>query len=123
MKTAESPTTTSECSLPDQRVSRQPSGTRSLNFQQIRDDRSATWNAALDATVEVTKGGRPDLFLVSVDDDCPANCSLAEHPNGTHAGWCSCEVFQATTVCPHLCVLRQYAALNKLDLPERTSDS
>ncbi|WP_434529890.1 hypothetical protein ACODNH_00090 (plasmid) [Haloarcula sp. NS06] len=94
------PTTTSECSLPDQRVSRQPSGTRNLDFRQIRDERSATWNAALDATVEVTKGGRPDLFLVSVDDDCPANCSLAEHPNGTHAGWCSCDVFQATTGLP-----------------------
>ncbi|KAA9396409.1 hypothetical protein Har1130_19235 [Haloarcula sp. CBA1130] len=119
MKTAESPTTTSECSLTDQRVSRQPSGTRDLDFQQIRDDRSATWNAALDAAVDVTDGGRPDLFLVSVDNDCPANCSLAEHPNGTHAGWCSCDVFQATTVCPHLCVLRQHAALNELNLPRK----
>ncbi|WP_058992192.1 hypothetical protein [Haloarcula sp. CBA1127] len=123
MKTAESPTTTSEYSAPDQWISRQPSGTRDLDFQRIRDDRSATWNAALDASVDVTKGGRPDLFLVSVDDDCPVNCSLAEHPNGIHAGWCSCEVFQATTVCPHLCVLRQHAALGDLDLPERTSDS
>jgi hypothetical protein len=119
MKTAESPTTTSECSPPDQWISRQPSGTRDLDFQQIRERQSTTWNAALDADVDVTKGGRPDLFLVSVDDDCPVNCSLAEHPSGTHAGWCSCEVFQATTVCPHLCVLRQYAALGDLDLPMR----
>jgi len=122
MKTAESPTTTSEYSAPDQWISRQPSGTRDLDFRKIRDDRSATWNAALDADVDVTEGGRPDLFLVSVDDGCPVNCSLAEHPNGTHAGWCSCEVFQATTVCPHLCVLRQHAALGDLDLPKRTSD-
>ncbi|KAA9401018.1 hypothetical protein Har1131_20595 [Haloarcula sp. CBA1131] len=122
MKTAESPTTTSECSPPKQWISRQPSGTRDLDFQRIRDDRSATWNAALDADVDVTKGGRPDLFFVSVDDDCPVNCSLAEHPNGTHADWCNYEIFQATTVCPHLCVLRQHAALGDLDLPERTSD-
>ncbi|WP_146418313.1 hypothetical protein [Haloarcula hispanica] len=119
MKTAESPTTISECSPSNQWISRQPSGTRNLDFRQIRDERSATWNAALDATVEVTKGGRPDLFLVAVDDGYPVNCSLAEHPNGTHAGWCSCDVFQATTVCPHLCVLRQHAALNELNLPRK----
>lgn len=119
MKTAESPTTISECSTPSQRVSRQPTGTHELDFEQIRECRSATWNAALDASVDVETGGRPDLFLVSIDDDFPANCSLAEYPNGTHAGWCSCDVFQATTVCPHLCVLRQHAALGDLDLPTR----
>ncbi|NHX41512.1 MULTISPECIES: hypothetical protein [Haloarcula] len=123
MKTAESPTPASECSPSDQWISRQLSGTRELDFKEVRQCRSEAWNAALDASVDVTKGGRPDLFLVSVDDDCPVNCSLAEHPSGTHAGWCSCEVFQATTVCPHLCVLRQHAALGDLDLPERTSDS
>ncbi|GGM49327.1 hypothetical protein [Haloarcula argentinensis] len=123
MKTAESPTTTSGGSPPDQWISRQLSGARDLDFQQIRERQSATWNTALDADVDVTKGSRPDLFLVSVDDDCPVNCSLAEHPNGTHAGWCSCEAFQTTTVCPHLCVLRQYAALGDLALPERISDS
>ncbi|MFB9812718.1 hypothetical protein [Haloarcula sebkhae] len=56
MKTAESATTTSECAPPDQWISRQPSGTRDLDFRQIRDDRSATWNAALDADVDVTEG-------------------------------------------------------------------
>ncbi|MFC6977106.1 hypothetical protein ACFQL1_24065 [Halomicroarcula sp. GCM10025709] len=123
MKTAESPAPTSDRSAPDQWVARQPEGTRDLDFETIRQSRSTTWSAALEASVDIDRGGRPDLFLVAVDDDCPANCSLAEYPSGEHAGWCSCQVFQATAVCPHLCVLRQRAALGDLCFPVRIDGS
>ncbi|MFC7076165.1 hypothetical protein [Haloarcula halophila] len=119
MKTAESPTPTSDCSVPNQRVAHQPEGTRDLDFETIRQSRSTTWTAALEASVDIDRGGRPDLFLVTVDGDCPANCSLAKYSTGEHAGWCSCQVFQSTEVCPHLCVLRQRAALGDLSLPTR----
>ena len=118
MKTTESPTPTSDRTAPEPHIRAQPDGTTSLDFDAIREQHPATWNAALDADPTVTDGARPDLFVVATGEGRPANCSLASTPDG-HAGWCSCPAFDATGVCPHLCVLRQRASLDFVTLPRR----
>ena len=118
MNTTESPTPTSDRTTPEIQVDTQPAGTTSLDFRAIRETHSATWAAALEAETTVTDGARPDLFVVDAGDGLPANCSLARTPDG-HAGWCSCPSFDASGVCPHLCVLRQRASVNMLTLPHR----
>lgn len=117
MKTEESTLLTSGSIASPSVVRHQPDGTVSLDFRAVRENHSTTWDAALDVSITVERGGRPDLFLVDVDDECPFNCSLARRETGTYAGWCSCEMFDATGVCPHLCALRQRAALGDLDIP------
>ena len=119
MNTAESPTPTSDGTAPEPLIDTQPDGTSSLDFAAIREDHPATWNAALDAEPTVTDGARPDLFVVDTGDGLPANCSLANTPDGTHRGWCSCTAFDTAGVCPHLCVLRQRASLGMVTLPRR----
>jgi hypothetical protein len=116
MNQAESPTPTSDGTAPEPHIRAQPAGTTSLDFDAICEQHPATWNAALDAEPTVTDGARADLFVVDTGDGLPANCSLAGTPDG-YAGWCSCRAFDATGVCPHLCILRQRASLNMLTLP------
>ena len=118
MNTAESPTPTSD-GTPKPHIDTQPDGTTSLDFASIREQHPATWKAALNAESTVTDGARPDLFVVDTGDGLPANCSLAKTPDSTHRGWCSCTAFDATGVCPHLCVLRQRASLGMVTLPRR----
>jgi hypothetical protein len=89
-----------------------------LDFHDVREERPATWTGALNANPTVTDGARPDLFVVDTGDGQPANCSLASTADG-HAGWCSCPAFNATGICPHLCILRQQASLDMLTLPRR----
>jgi len=119
MNTTESPTPTSNRTTPPVTVTAQPAGTAPIDFQAVREDHPTTWQAALDADPTVTDGGRPDLFLVDTGQEIPQNCSLARTPDGRHAGWCSCQIFDTAGVCPHLCVLRQRAALNTLSIPLR----
>ena len=120
MNTAESPILTSDRTTPPATVAAQPAGTAPIDFQVAREDHSTTWQAALDADSTVTEGRRPDLFLVDAGQEMPHNCSLARTPDGKHAGWCSCQTFDISGVCPHLCVLRQRSALDKMSLPRRT---
>jgi hypothetical protein len=119
MNQAESPTPTSDRTAPEPHIRAQPDGTTSLDFDAIREQHPATWNAALDANPTVTDAARADLFVVDTGEGRPANCSLARTPDGTYCGWCSCPAFDATGICPHLCVLRQRASLNMLTLPHR----
>ncbi|WP_135306024.1 hypothetical protein [Haloarcula amylovorans] len=119
MKTAESPTPTSDSTSIETYVAVQPDGTRALDFPAIRETRPITWSAALEAIVTIEHGGRPDLFVVTLDDSHPANCSLAQQPAGDYAGWCSCGDFTETGVCSHLCALRQRATLNGVAIPSR----
>ncbi|MBX0298055.1 hypothetical protein [Haloarcula nitratireducens] len=117
MKTAESPTPTSDSASIETHVAAQPDGTHDLDFPAVRETRPAMWSAALEATVTIEHGNRPDLFVVMLDDSQPANCSLARHSEGDYAGWCSCRSFTETGVCPHLCALRQRAILNDVAIP------
>lgn len=119
MNTTESPTPTSNRTTPTVTVTAQPAGTVPIDFQAVREDHPTTWQAALDADLTVTDGGRPDLFLIDTGQEIPQNCSLARTPDGKHAGWCSCQMLDAAGVCPHLCVLRQRAALDTLSIPLR----
>jgi len=120
MNTTESPTPTSDRTTPPATVAAQPAGTAPIDFQAVRESHPTIWQAALNADSTVTEGGRPDLFLVDTGQEIPQNCSLARTPDGNHTGWCSCQTFDAVGVCPHLCVLRQRSALNKISLPHRT---
>ncbi|MBX0288746.1 hypothetical protein EGH22_20660 [Halomicroarcula sp. F28] len=119
MNTTESPTPTSDRTTPAATVAAQPAGTEPLDFQAVREGHPTTWEAALDADATVTEGGRPDLFLVNAIDEVPQNCSLAQLPDGGHAGWCSCQSFHVDGICQHLCVLRQRATLDRLTIPLR----
>jgi len=120
MNTTESPTPTSDWTTPPVTVTAQPSGTAPIDFQAVREEHPTTWQAALNADSTVTEDGQPDLFLVDTGQTVPQNCSLARAAEGHHTGWCSCQTFDAIGVCPHLCVLRQRASLDKISLPLRT---
>jgi len=119
MNTTESPTTTSDQTTSQLTVTSQPAGTEPLDFEVVREKCPAIWKTALDADPTITKGGRPDLFLVDIGEEVPQNCSLARTTEGHHTGWCSCRSFDTGTICPHLCVLRQRASLDMLVLPVR----
>ncbi|MBX0288443.1 hypothetical protein EGH22_19100 [Halomicroarcula sp. F28] len=119
MNTTESPTPTSDRNTPAATVAAQPAGTEPLDFQAVREEHPTTWEAALDVNATVTEGGRPDLFLVNAIDEVPQNCSLAQTQDGKFSGWCSCQTFDAVSVCPHLCTLRQRASLDMLAIPLR----
>jgi hypothetical protein len=122
MKASESPpsevrTSTASSSSPKLNESRQ------ISFEAVKNRDPTIWEAAVEESFTIKKGGRDDLFTIEaedgvVDDALPVqNASLIESSAGQFWGWCSCRDFEREHVCPHLCAIRMHAALNMLTIP------
>jgi len=96
---------------------------RQISFESVKEQQSKVWEAAVEESFTIKKGGRDDLFTIEaedgvVDDALPVqNASLIESSAGQFWGWCSCRDFEREHVCPHLCAIRMHAALNMLTIP------
>jgi len=100
-----------------------PEDAVAIDFEEIRDNDSDSWQRATDASPDVRLGDRDDLFVVQMDDSDDAhNLSIAEVRGGPYLGWCSCEGFEYHDYCAHLCVIRQRAVMNDHLIPTIDED-